>query len=45
MRTKTLEELTDQIKEELLNDDEALKKIEQKIDERYSEQALKSQWD
>ncbi|SFE37263.1 Fur-regulated basic protein B [Lentibacillus persicus] len=40
MRYQTrLEELTDEIKEDLLNDEEALKKIEQKIDERYAKQA------
>ncbi|QKY69417.1 FbpB family small basic protein [Lentibacillus sp. CBA3610] len=40
MRHQTrLDELTDNIKEELLNDEEALKKIEQKIDDRYTKQA------
>jgi|GEM_PF-4890180 len=40
MRTQiSIEELTDQIKADLLNDEEALKAIEQKIDERYAKQA------
>ncbi|WP_156418628.1 FbpB family small basic protein [Lentibacillus amyloliquefaciens] len=35
-KQNSLEELTDQIKEALLNDEEALKAIEQKLDEKYA---------
>ncbi|MFD1363173.1 FbpB family small basic protein [Lentibacillus salinarum] len=34
----SIEELIDQNKEDLLNDNEALKEIEQKIDEKYSKE-------